>query len=343
MEGGPMRVLGIESSCDETSVAIVEDGRKILSNVISTQIDTHKLYGGVVPEIASRKHVEAINLVIDQAFAEAGLSFQDIDLVGVTRGPGLIGALLVGLSAAKAFALASGKEIVGVNHMHGHVCANYLAHPDLEPPFISLVISGGHTYLLEVKDYLDFEVLGQTRDDAAGEAFDKVARALGIGYPGGPIVDQLAKKGKSRDIFPRVMLEKDSYDFSFSGLKTAVMNYLNQAKQRGEEIIVEDICASFQDAVLDVLVEKSLRLLKDKKMKTLVLSGGVAANSALRSRFQEAFQGTDYKLYYPPKILCTDNGAMIASAAYYTYQNHRGQSLYADPSLGILSTETPVQ
>ena len=335
-----MRVLGIESSCDETSAAIVEGGRKILSNVISTQIDTHKLYGGVVPEIASRKHVEAVNPVIDQAFQEAGLSFDDIDLVGVTRGPGLIGALLVGLSAAKAFALAANKPIVGVNHMHGHVCANYLSHPDLKAPFISLVISGGHTYLLEVKDYLDFEVVGQTRDDAVGEAFDKVARALGIGYPGGPIVDKLAKKGKSREIFPRVMLEKDSYDFSFSGLKTAVMNYLNQEKQKGHTIVVEDICASFQDAVIDVLVEKSLRLLKAKGLKTLVLSGGVAANSALRSRFNQAFAGSDYKLYYPPNVLCTDNGAMIASAAYYTYQKGQGQSLYADPNLGILSTKT---
>lgn len=338
-----MITLGIESSCDETSVALVEDGRKILSNVISSQIDTHKLYGGVVPEIASRQHVEAINLVLDQALREAGMTLEDVDVLGVTRGPGLIGALLVGLSAAKALALALDKPLVGVNHMHGHICANYLAHPDLEPPFISLVVSGGHTYLLEVEDYLTFKVHGQTRDDAAGEAFDKVARALGIGYPGGPIVDKLAKEGQDIYDFPRVFLEKDSYDFSFSGLKTAVMNFLNQERQKGHEPRVQDVCASFQGAVMDVLVEKSMKLLKDRGHKTLVLSGGVAANSYLKERLEKACQAEGFKLYYPPNILCTDNGAMIASASYYTYQKNAGDCLLADPNLGILSTETRVQ
>ena len=332
------KVLAIESSCDETSVSIVEDGRKILSNVILSQIKTHQKYGGVVPEIASREHLEAINYVIKQALDEADLSLKDVDLIGVTKGPGLIGALLVGISSAKAMALAAKKPLIGVNHMEGHICANYLSDPDLEPPFISLVVSGGHTYLVDVKDYTTYEVLGQTRDDAAGESFDKVARALGLGYPGGPKIQKAAESGDPKAIdFPRVMLDKDSFDFSFSGLKTAVLNYLNTEKMAKREIVTEDVAASFQQAVLDVLVAKTIKVALDNKRDKIVLSGGVGANKPLRDLLAEEAEKVGIKLYYPPLILCTDNAAMIGSAAYYNYMKYGADELDLKvyPNLGL--------
>ena len=315
-----MYTLAIETSCDETSCAILKDGRHVLSNIISSQIDLHKKFGGVVPEIASRKHIENINQVIQQALDVSSLSFSDIDLIAATQGPGLVGALLVGLSTAKALAYGLEIPLVGVNHMKGHVCANYIDHKDLQPPFICLVVSGGHTYLIEVKDYVDYELIGRTRDDAAGEAFDKVARSLGLSYPGGPEIDKLAKLGNNKAIdFPRVILDENTYDFSFSGLKTAVLNYLNQEKQKGIEICVEDVAASFQQAVIDVLVDKSLRLVKEKNMDKIVLAGGVSANEGLRKLMTEKASKENIEVYYPSKILCTDNAAMIGSAGYYQY------------------------
>ncbi|MDU7115465.1 MAG: tRNA (adenosine(37)-N6)-threonylcarbamoyltransferase complex transferase subunit TsaD [Peptoniphilus harei] len=315
-----MKVLAVESSCDETSVAVVENGREVYSNIIASQIDTHKKFGGVVPEIASRQHVEAINTVLKEGLDQAGVKLSDIDIIAATKGPGLIGALLVGLSAGKALALATGKPFVGVNHIVGHVCANYISFKDLEPPFIGLIISGGHTYLIEVKDYVDFTLHGRTVDDAVGEAFDKVARSLGLSYPGGPVVDALAKKGKETIEFPRVMIKEDNYNFSFSGLKTAVLNYLNSTRLRGEEIVVEDVCKSFQEAVVDVLLEKSFRLASEKNMDKIVLCGGVSANSRIREAFEERGSKENIKIFYPELKLCTDNAAMIASAAYYEYR-----------------------
>ena len=314
--------MGIETSCDDSSVAILKNDREVLVNLISSQIDIHKLFGGVVPEIASRKHLEAINPLIDEALNQADLTYKDIDLFAVTKGPGLMGSLLVGISAAKALSLATGKDLIGTNHMQGHICANYLANKDLEPPFISLVVSGGHTYLCKVTSYNDYQVIGKTRDDAAGESFDKVARSIGLGYPGGPKIDKLAKKGNEKAIdFPRIRLEKNSYDFSFSGLKTAVLNYINNNKQKDLPINKADLAASFQEAVIDVLVEKSMRLIDETGMKKLALSGGVAANSRLREKMQEECQKRDVKLYYPSLILCTDNAAMIAMAGYLSYMN----------------------
>lgn len=333
-----IKTLAIETSCDETSVAVIENGRKVLSNVILSQISTHQKFGGVVPEIASREHLEAINYVIKQGLDQAGLNFEDIDLVSVTKGPGLIGALLVGISAAKGISLALNKPLVGVNHMEGHICANYLAHQDLEPPFISLVVSGGHTYLVDVTDYSTYEVIGRTRDDAAGESFDKVSRALGLGYPGGPQIQKASELGDSQAIdFPRVMLEKDSYDFSFSGLKTAVLNYLNTQKMNNIEINPNDVAASFQAAVLDVLVDKSIRLIKEKNRKQFVLSGGVAANKPLRERLMEECSKLGVRVFYPPMDLCTDNAAMIGSAGYFTYINKGADTLDMDvyPNLGL--------
>lgn len=325
------KTLAIESSCDETSVAIIEDGRKVLSNVILSQINTHKFFGGVVPEIASREHLEAINYVIKQGFEEAKLTFDDIDLIAVTNGPGLIGALLVGVSAAKGMSLALNKPIIGVNHMQGHICANYLAHQDLKPPFVSLVVSGGHTYLVHVKNYTDYEVIGRTKDDAAGESFDKVSRSLGLGYPGGPAIQKAAERGDSKAIdFPRVMLEKDSYDFSFSGLKTAVLNYLNTEKMANRPIVVEDVAASFQQAVIDVLVAKSIRLVEEKQLDKFVLSGGVAANKPLREALIKALEERQVKLYYPPMDLCTDNAAMIGSAGYFNFLENGPDKLDMD-------------
>ncbi len=330
-----MKTLAIESSCDETSVAILEDGRKVLANIVASQIDIHKKYGGVVPEIASRQHVEAINTVIKEAFDKAELHFKDIDLVSATRGPGLIGALLVGLSAGKAMALALNKPFLGVNHIMGHVCANYISHKNLTPPFIGLIISGGHTYLINVKNFVDFELIGTTIDDAAGEAFDKVARAMDLPYPGGPVIDELAKTGKDNLNFPRVMIN-DGYNFSFSGLKTAVINYLHNKDQKNEKIIKEDVAKSFQEAVVDVLLEKTFKLQKEKGLDTIVLSGGVSANSRVREAFEERGKKEGVKIFYPSKDLCTDNAAMIGSCAYYLYNSKTYDGItFADPNLGL--------
>ncbi len=331
--------LAIETSCDETSCAVLRNGREVLSNIISSQIDIHRKFGGVVPEVASRKHIENINLIIQEALDEANITFNDIDLVGVTRGPGLVGALLVGISSAKAIAYALDRPLVGVNHIEGHICANYIEHKDLEPPFTCLVVSGGHTYLVYVKDYTEFEMVGRTRDDAAGEAFDKVARALGLAYPGGPVIDKLSKEGNPDAIpFPRVYLENDSYDFSFSGLKTAVLNYLNQAKQKGEEIVVKDVAASFQQAVIDVLVDKSIKLAKERKTDKIVIAGGVAANQGLRELMEKRGKEENIKILYPSIKLCTDNAAMIGSAAYFNYIKKNVSDLYLNvvPNLELI-------
>ena len=305
--------MGIETSCDDSSVAILKNDREVLVNLISSQIDIHALFGGVVPEIASRKHLEAINPLIEKALADTNLSYEDIDLISVTKGPGLMGSLLVGISAAKGLSLATDTPLIGANHMQGHICANYLSNKDLEPPFISLVVSGGHTYLCKVNSYTYYEVIGKTLDDAAGESFDKVARKIGLGYPGGPKIDKLAKEGNKDAIdFPRVMLEKGSYDFSFSGLKTAVLNYAHKLEQRGEEVNKADLAASFQEAVVDVLVDKSMMLLKETGLKTLAVSGGVAANSRLKERLKEECDKEGIQFYHPSLILCTDNAALIA-------------------------------
>lgn len=330
--------IGIESSCDETSAAIIKNGREILSNVISSQIDIHKKFGGVVPEVASRKHVEVISNVIREAVEEAKIELKDIDVVASTYGPGLVGALLVGLSTAKGLALSLGKPFVGVNHIEGHICANYLAHSDLEPPFTCLVVSGGHTHLVYVKGYGEYEILGKTRDDAAGEAYDKVARAIGLGYPGGPLIDNLAKEGNKFAIdFPRVYLEEDSLDFSFSGLKSAVLNYLNKMKMQQVDIIKEDVAASFQQAVVEVLVNKAVKATKVQKTSTLCLAGGVASNSALRSELEKRCSKEGIRFLYPPHVLCTDNAAMIACAGYFEYIEGRVSklSINAVPSLKI--------
>lgn len=315
-----VKIMAIESSCDETSVAVVKNGREIISNVISSQIDMHKKFGGVVPEVASRMHLEVINNIVREALEEAKLSMDDIDAIAVTKGPGLVGALLVGISEAKALSYACKKPLVGVNHMKGHICATFITHKELEPPFICLLVSGGHTYLVYVKDYNNMEVIGKTIDDACGEAYDKVARCLGMNYPGGPEVERLAKLGNDKSIdFPRVMLDKNSYNFSFSGLKTAVLNYLNSKKQKNEEISKEDVCASFQRAVFDVLIFKTEKLMKEKKLDTLVVSGGVSANNTLREEINKMCEKNGFKSYFPDKILCTDNAAMIASSGYYEY------------------------
>ncbi|WP_338026073.1 tRNA (adenosine(37)-N6)-threonylcarbamoyltransferase complex transferase subunit TsaD [Abyssisolibacter fermentans] len=314
--------LAIETSCDETSVAVLEDGRKVLSNIIASQINLHKKFGGVVPEVASRKHIEKIDIVIQEALDEANVNFEDIDIIGTTYGPGLVGALLVGLSSAKALAYSLEKPLVGVNHIEGHISANYIADLELKPPFLCLVVSGGHTHLAYVEDYGQYELLGKTRDDAAGEAFDKVARAMGLGYPGGPIIDKLAALGDYTAIdFPRAYLEAGSFDFSFSGLKSAVLNYLNTNKQKGIEINIENVAASFQKAVVDVLVDKTIKAAELKKVSTIALAGGVASNDGLRKQMEERCIKEGYKLIYPSKILCTDNAAMIGCAAYYNYLN----------------------
>lgn len=315
-----VKIMAIESSCDETSVAIVKNGREVISNVISSQIDMHKRFGGVVPEVASRMHLEAINNIVKESLEKANMTLNDVDAIAVTKGPGLVGALLVGISEAKALAYATKKPLIGVNHMKGHICATFITHKQLEPPFICLLVSGGHTYLVDVKDYNDMEVVGKTIDDACGEAYDKVARCLGMNYPGGPEVERLAKLGNENAIdFPRVMLDKDSYNFSFSGLKTAVLNYLNSKRQKGEEISKEDVCASFQRAVFDVLIYKTEKLLKEKNLDTVVVSGGVSANNTLREEIQKMCEKNNFKSYFPDKILCTDNAAMIASSGYYEY------------------------
>lgn len=330
-------ILGIESSCDETAASVVKNGREVLSNAISSQIDIHTLYGGVVPEIASRKHIERINQVIKEGLSQAGVTLADIDAIAVTYGPGLVGALLVGVAEAKAIAFAAKKPLVGVHHIEGHISANYIENKELEPPFLCEIISGGHTHLVIVKDYGEFEILGRTRDDAAGEAFDKVARAVGLGYPGGPKIDKTAKEGDPFAIeFPRAHLE-DSYDFSFSGLKSAVLNYLNKCRMTGEEISVPDVAASFQQAVVDVLTDNALRAAKEYKADKLALAGGVASNSALRAAFKEKCEKAGIALYAPSPIYCTDNAAMIACAGYYEYIKgvRSGYDLNAVPNLKL--------
>ena len=333
--------LGIESSCDETAAAVLRGGRTILSNVISTQIPVHQKFGGVVPEIASRKHIVNIMPVIDEALRKAEVSLSDIDQVAVTYGPGLVGALLVGVSAAKSLAFSLGVPLIGVNHLEGHIFANFLSEPELEPPFIALVVSGGHTALVEVSDYHRFRLLGQTRDDAAGEAFDKIARVMGLPYPGGPEIDRLAQEGDPEAIdFPRALEEKGNYEFSFSGLKSAVLNYLNSMQQKGEAIHPADVAASFQRSVIEVLTEKALEAVKISGMDTLVLAGGVAANSSLEERLRKKCGGSGIRFCYPSKILCTDNAAMIACRGYYQSRagNYADYFLNAVPNLGLQDT-----
>ncbi|TGA03222.1 tRNA (adenosine(37)-N6)-threonylcarbamoyltransferase complex transferase subunit TsaD [Clostridioides difficile] len=330
--------LAIESSCDETAASVLKNGREVLSNIISTQIETHKKFGGVVPEVASRKHVENIDIVVQEALDKANIGFNDIDHITVTYGPGLVGALLVGLSYAKALAYTLNIPLVGVNHIEGHLSANYIEHKDLKPPFITLIVSGGHTHLVEVKDYGKYEILGKTRDDASGEAFDKISRAMNLGYPGGPIIDNLAKNGNKHAIeFPRAYLEEDSYDFSFSGLKSSVLNYLNGKRMKNEEIVVEDVAASFQEAVVEVLSTKALKAVKDKGYNIITLSGGVASNSGLRAKITELAKDNGITVKYPPLILCTDNAAMIGCAGYYNFINGKthDMSLNAVPNLKI--------
>ena len=358
-------ILAIESSCDETAAAVVKTGRSVLSNIISSQIDLHTIYGGVVPEIASRKHIEKINQVIEQALKEADVRLNDIDAIAVTYGPGLVGALLVGVAEAKGISFATGIPLIGVHHIEGHICANYIEHKELEPPFMSLVVSGGHTHLVNVVDYGEYEILGRTRDDAAGEAFDKVARAIGLGYPGGPKIDKVSVEGNPEAVdFPRpkVRILTDSfnvskptgypdaksgsvrarvrdgeYDFSFSGLKSAVLNYLNSERMAGREIAVADVAASFQKAVIDVLVEHSMNAVREYGAKKFAIAGGVASNSALRAEMKEACEKEDIEFYHPSPVFCTDNAAMIGVAGYdeYLKGNFADLSLNAIPNLKL--------
>ena len=331
-------ILGIESSCDETAASVVKNGREVLSNVINTQIDLHKIYGGVVPEIASRKHIENIDTVIDEALKEAGMTFGDIDAIAVTYGPGLVGALLVGVSSAKALSYALGKPLVPVHHIKGHISANFIAHPDLEPPFVCLVASGGHSHIVHVSDYTKYEVLGRTRDDAAGEAFDKIARVLGLGYPGGPLIDKLAKEGNPDAIaFPRVKMDRNSLDFSFSGVKTAVINYLHKAEQKGESVNKADVAASFQNAVTDALCEHTIEGALRVGAKTVALAGGVASNTDLREKMTNMCKKHGINVIYPPPVLCTDNAAMIASCGYHLFKEgvRADLELNATPSLPL--------
>ena len=331
-------ILAIESSCDETAASVVKNGREILSNIISSQIALHTLYGGVVPEIASRKHIEKINQVIEEALKQAQVTLKDIEAIGVTYGPGLVGALLVGVAEAKAIAYAAGKPLVGVHHIEGHIAANYIEHPELEPPFLCLVVSGGHTHLVRVEDYGKFEIIGRTRDDAAGEAFDKVARAIGLGYPGGPKIDKVSKEGNPDAIvFPRAHIEESPYDFSFSGVKSAVLNYINGCKMKGETYSQADIAASFQKAVTDVLVGNAMHAVEEYGDKKFAIAGGVASNSALRAAMEEACRKRGIDFYYPSPIYCTDNAAMIGVAAYYEFVNgtRHGWDLNAVPNLKL--------
>lgn len=333
-----INILAIESSCDETAAAVVHNGRKVLSNIISSQIDLHKLYGGVVPEIASRKHIEKINQVIEEALKEAEVTLKDIDAVAVTYGPGLVGALLVGVAEAKAIAYAAGLPLVGVHHIEGHISANYIEHPELEPPFLCLVASGGHTHLVCVKDYGKYEILGRTRDDAAGEAYDKVARAIGLGYPGGPKIDRIAREGNPDAIkFPKANVDGAKYDFSFSGLKSAVLNYINGCKMKGESFDPADIAASFQKAVVEVLVEKSMQAAEDYSMRKFAIAGGVASNTALRTTMEAACAKRGIQFYHPSPIYCTDNAAMIGAAGFYEYLagTRHGWDLNAVPNLKL--------
>ncbi len=340
--GKDITILAIESSCDETAAAVVRNGREVLSNIISSQIALHTVYGGVVPEIASRKHVEKINGCVKAALSEAKLTLEDIDVIAVTYGPGLVGALLVGVSEAKALSFVTGKPLVGVHHIEGHICANYIEDKTLEPPFMCLVASGGHSHLVYVKDYGEYDIIGQTRDDAAGEAFDKVARAIGLGYPGGPKVDAAAREGNPDAIaFPRAKTTEKSYDFSFSGLKSAVLNYLNQAEMKGEEVNRNDVAASFQKAVVDVLTEHTMEAAAEYGCKKIAIAGGVASNTSLRKRLEEECEKRGYSFYRPSPTLCTDNAAMIGSAGYYEYLKgvRSGMDLNAVPNLPLGNRE----
>ncbi len=335
--------LAIESSCDETAAAVLKDGRIVLSNVISSQVPIHQKFGGVVPEIASRHHIEQVLGVIEQALEEAKVSLADIDHIGVTYGPGLVGALLVGVSVAKGLSYALDKPVIGVNDMEGHRFSNFLVDPNLEPPFLSLVVSGGHTMLVCVEGYNTFRVLGQTRDDAAGEAFDKIARVMGYPYPGGPYIDDLAKAGnKEAILFPKAFQEKDNFDFSFSGLKSAVLNYLNSSKLKGEPIIPEDVAASFQKAVVEVLVEKTREAARATGYRVITVAGGVSANSSLQEELQRMCDEEGYRFYKPTGILCTDNAAMIGCRAYYMALNGEVSplTLNAKPALQIGEEES---
>lgn len=331
-------ILAIESSCDETAAAVVKNGRTVLSNVISSQIALHTLYGGVVPEIASRSHIEKINQVIAEALKKAGVSLSEIDAIGVTYGPGLVGALLVGVAEAKAIAYAAKLPLIGVHHIEGHVSANYIENQELEPPFLCLVVSGGHTHLVKVTEYGEYEIVGRTHDDAAGEAYDKVARAIGLGYPGGPKIDQLAKEGDpSAILFPRAHIEGAPFDFSFSGVKSAVLNYLNSYKMKGEEVNRADVAASFQQSVVDVLTERTIAAAAEFRFERVAIAGGVASNSALRESMRLACKANGLKFYHPSPIFCTDNAAMIGTAAYYEYCKgvRSGLDLNAVPNLKI--------
>mgnify|MGYP002648852594 FL=1 len=333
-----VKILAIESSCDETAAAVVVNGREVRSNVISSQIALHTLYGGVVPEIASRKHIEKINQVITQALEDADTTLEEIDAIGVTYGPGLVGALLVGVAEAKAIAYAAKKPLVGVHHIEGHICANYIENKELEPPFLCLVASGGHTHLVKVADYGKYEIIGRTRDDAAGEAFDKVARAIGLGYPGGPKIEKKAKEGNDKAIvFPKAKVAENPYDFSFSGLKSAVLNYINGCKMKRQEINEADIAASFQKAVIDVLVEHAVHAAKEYRIDKFAIAGGVASNQTLREAMEKACKERGIQFYHPSPIFCTDNAAMIGSAAYYEYLQGRrdGWDLNAVPNVKL--------
>jgi N6-L-threonylcarbamoyladenine synthase len=331
-------ILGIESSCDDTSAAVVKNGREVLSNVISSQTEDHVRYGGVVPEVASRKHIENIGGVIDKALDRIDFKLQDIDAIAVTCGPGLVGALLVGVAYAKGLAYSLDLPLLGIHHIEGHINANFIGNPELEPEFVSLVVSGGHTHLVRVKDYGEYEILGRTRDDAAGEAFDKIARALGLGYPGGPAIDNAARTGDDSAVnFPRAMLEQGSLDFSFSGLKSAALNYLNSQKMSGGDVNIPDVAASYQKAIVDVLVDKSVQACRAASVKTLALAGGVACNSRLRHDMSRACSEAGIRLYIPAPVYCADNAAMIAATGYYKLSRMQtaGLDLNAYPSLAL--------
>ena len=331
-------ILAIESSCDETAASVVKNGREVLSNVISSQIDLHTLYGGVVPEIASRKHIEKINQVVEEALKEAKLTLEQVTAIAVTYGPGLVGALLVGVAAAKAIAFAANKPLIGVHHIEGHICANFIENKELEPPFACLVVSGGHTHLVKVTDYGKYEILGKTRDDAAGEAYDKVARAIGLGYPGGPKIDKLSKDGDENAIvFPKAKVGGAAYDFSFSGLKSAVLNYLNGCEMKGITVNAADVAASFQKSVVDVLLEHSLHAIEEYGFDKFAIAGGVASNSTLRETFARELAKRNVEFCHPSPIFCTDNAAMIGVAGYYEYMagNRSGYDLNAIPNLKL--------
>ncbi len=331
-------ILAIESSCDETAAAVVKNGREVLSNIISSQIALHTLYGGVVPELASRKHIEKINQVMEEALSKAQMSLAEMDAVAVTYGPGLVGALLVGVAEAKAVAYAAKKPLIGVHHIEGHISANYIENKDLEPPFLCLVVSGGHTHLVQVEDYGRYQIVGRTRDDAAGEAFDKVARAIGLGYPGGPKIEKVSREGNPNAIaFPRAKVAEHRYDFSFSGVKSAVLNYINGCHMKNIPIVQADVAASFQKAVTDVLIEHAMMAAEEFKADKFAIAGGVASNSALRKGMQQACEKQGIAFYYPSPLLCTDNAAMIGTAAYYEYLAGRrdGWDLNAVPNLKL--------